>query len=66
MQTGSLFEIKEISENICGLLDDVWRHNSSSYPEERMRHVFDVIGLYHNRMHYFVHIITDIRVFTFI
>ncbi|KAL4719924.1 hypothetical protein ACJJTC_014409 [Scirpophaga incertulas] len=44
METSPLQEVREIAENVGGLLDDVWRLNSVSYSEDRMIHVFNIIG----------------------
>ncbi|XP_022829187.1 cytoplasmic dynein 2 heavy chain 1 [Spodoptera litura] len=37
-------EIRESAENIGGILDDIWRITTSPYSQDRMVHIFDVIG----------------------
>ncbi|KAJ8726929.1 hypothetical protein PYW08_015326 [Mythimna loreyi] len=37
-------EVRESAENIGGILDDIWRITSSPYAQDRMVHVFDIIG----------------------
>ncbi|XP_052751641.1 cytoplasmic dynein 2 heavy chain 1 isoform X2 [Galleria mellonella] len=44
IQSSSISEIREITENIGGLLDDVWRFTTLLYPEDRMMHIFDIIS----------------------
>lgn len=44
MQASSMSEIREAAENIGGLLDDVWRLTTFPYTQDRMIHMFDVIG----------------------
>ncbi|XP_060800611.1 cytoplasmic dynein 2 heavy chain 1 [Amyelois transitella] len=44
LQSNSMSEIREIVENIGGLLDDVWRFTIIPYSHERMIHIFDAIG----------------------
>lgn len=39
-------EIRESAENIGGILDDVWRFTTMPYKQDRMVHVFDIIGMY--------------------
>lgn len=41
-------EIRESAENIGGILDDIWRITTSPYSQERMVHIFDIIGMYWN------------------
>lgn len=44
MQAFSMSEIRESTENIGGILDDIWRLTTSPYSQERMMHMFDIIG----------------------
>lgn len=44
MHSITIKEVRETAENIGGLLDDIWRYTSSLYPQDRMIHVFDIIG----------------------
>lgn len=46
MQSSPLPEVREAAENIGGILDDVWRLTAVPYPQDRMIHTFDVVGLY--------------------
>lgn len=39
-------DIRESAENIGGILDDIWRTTTSPYAQDRMEHVFDIIGKY--------------------
>ncbi|CAG9563607.1 unnamed protein product [Danaus chrysippus] len=40
----SLQEVRDSAENIGGILDDVWRYTSTPYSQDRMAHMFDIIG----------------------
>ncbi|XP_047023303.1 cytoplasmic dynein 2 heavy chain 1 [Helicoverpa zea] len=44
IHSSSMEEIRESAENIGGILDDIWRISTSLYSQERMVHVFDIIG----------------------
>ncbi|XP_075972474.1 cytoplasmic dynein 2 heavy chain 1-like [Anticarsia gemmatalis] len=44
IQSGTMTEIRESAENIGGILDDVWRAATMPYKQDRMVHIFDVIG----------------------
>lgn len=44
MPTFTMSEIREATENIGGLLDDVWRLTTFPYSQDRMVHMFDIIG----------------------
>ncbi|KAJ0179270.1 hypothetical protein K1T71_004982 [Dendrolimus kikuchii] len=44
MHSSTMSEVIEAAENIGGLLDDVWRYTNALYPQDRMIHVFDIIG----------------------
>ncbi|KAM3968298.1 LOW QUALITY PROTEIN: dynein cytoplasmic heavy chain beethoven [Aphomia sociella] len=44
IESSTITEIREIAENIGGLLDDIWRFTTLLYPEDRMIHIFDIIG----------------------
>ncbi|VVC94864.1 unnamed protein product [Leptidea sinapis] len=37
-------EVRDSAENIAGILDDVWRYTPVSFSQDRMAHMFDVIG----------------------
>ncbi|XP_063374788.1 cytoplasmic dynein 2 heavy chain 1 isoform X3 [Cydia amplana] len=39
-----MLEVREAVENVGGALDDVWRITVKPYPQDRMTHIFDVIG----------------------
>ncbi|XP_053600523.1 cytoplasmic dynein 2 heavy chain 1 [Plodia interpunctella] len=44
MQSTNMADTREIVENIGGLLDDVWRFTTIPYSQDRMIHIFDIIG----------------------
>ncbi|CAH0628959.1 unnamed protein product [Chrysodeixis includens] len=44
IQSCPMDEVRESAENIGGILDDVWRFTTLPYAQERMVHVFDIIG----------------------
>ncbi|XP_047546083.1 cytoplasmic dynein 2 heavy chain 1-like [Vanessa atalanta] len=44
LQTSVMQEVKDSAENIAGILDDVWRYTVHPYSENRMIHIFDIIG----------------------
>uniref|UniRef100_A0A2A4JRE1 Dynein heavy chain, cytoplasmic n=1 Tax=Heliothis virescens TaxID=7102 RepID=A0A2A4JRE1_HELVI len=44
IHSSSMEEIRESAENIGGILDDIWRISTSPYSQDRMIHVFDIIG----------------------
>ncbi|XP_050362992.1 cytoplasmic dynein 2 heavy chain 1 [Nymphalis io] len=44
LQTSVMQEVKDSAENIAGILDDVWRYTVHPYSEDRMIHIFDIIG----------------------
>ncbi|XP_050677033.1 cytoplasmic dynein 2 heavy chain 1-like [Leptidea sinapis] len=43
-QSSSMQEVRDSAENIAGILDDVWRYTPVSFSQDRMAHMFDVIG----------------------
>ncbi|XP_034825556.2 cytoplasmic dynein 2 heavy chain 1 [Maniola hyperantus] len=40
----SMQEVRDSVENIAGILDDIWRYTAFPYSQDRMIHVFDIIG----------------------
>ncbi|XP_041973347.1 cytoplasmic dynein 2 heavy chain 1 isoform X2 [Aricia agestis] len=44
MRSSTLQEVKDCVENVAGILDDVWRCVGATYSQDRMVHVFDVVG----------------------
>ncbi|XP_072941902.1 cytoplasmic dynein 2 heavy chain 1 [Epargyreus clarus] len=44
MQSSPMQEIRDSAENIGGILDDVWRYTTIPYQEDRMAHIFDIVG----------------------
>ncbi|CAK1551719.1 unnamed protein product [Leptosia nina] len=44
IQSGNMQEIRDSSESIAGILDDVWRYTPVLYTQERMVHIFDIVG----------------------
>ncbi|RVE44281.1 hypothetical protein evm_011076 [Chilo suppressalis] len=44
MQANNIFEIRESTENIGGILDDIWRLTAVAYSEDRMMHIINIIG----------------------
>ncbi|GBP43431.1 Cytoplasmic dynein 2 heavy chain 1 [Eumeta japonica] len=44
IQSAQISDVQELTENVSGLLDDIWRYSVSSYPQDRMKHVFEIIG----------------------
>lgn len=49
MQSSGAQEMRDASENIGGILDDVWRLTAFPYSQDRMKHMMDVIGMSDNR-----------------
>ena len=45
MHSSPMDEIRESAENIGGILDDIWRITTPPYAQDRMAHVFDIIGM---------------------
>ncbi|XP_061378871.1 cytoplasmic dynein 2 heavy chain 1-like [Danaus plexippus] len=39
-----LQEVRDSAENIGGILDDVWRYSPTPYSQDRMVHIFDIVG----------------------
>ncbi|CAB3224981.1 unnamed protein product [Arctia plantaginis] len=44
IQSSTIDEVRESVENIGGILDDVWRFTTLPFKQDRMVHVFDIIG----------------------
>ncbi|XP_013138537.1 PREDICTED: cytoplasmic dynein 2 heavy chain 1-like [Papilio polytes] len=44
MQASAVHEMRDNAENIGGILDDIWRCTVSAYSQDRMIHIFDIIG----------------------
>ncbi|XP_045525458.1 cytoplasmic dynein 2 heavy chain 1 [Pieris brassicae] len=44
LHSGNMQEIRDCAENIAGILDDIWRYTPVVYTQERMIHIFDIIG----------------------
>ncbi|CAK1578261.1 unnamed protein product [Parnassius mnemosyne] len=44
MQANPVYEFRDNAENIGGLLDDIWRYTVLPYSQDRMLHIFDIIG----------------------
>ncbi|XP_038213294.1 cytoplasmic dynein 2 heavy chain 1 [Zerene cesonia] len=44
LQIGNMQEIRDTAENVAGILDDIWRYTLMPYAQDRMIHIFDIIG----------------------
>ncbi|CAG9791906.1 unnamed protein product [Diatraea saccharalis] len=50
MQASTVSEMREPTENIGGILDDIWRFTTVTYSEDRMIHIINIIGNFLNHM----------------
>lgn len=46
IKSSTIDEVRESVENIGGILDDVWRYTTLPFKQDRMVHVFDIIGMF--------------------
>ncbi|XP_052738057.1 cytoplasmic dynein 2 heavy chain 1 isoform X2 [Bicyclus anynana] len=44
LQSSPINEGRDLVENIAGILDDVWRYTVHPYTQDRMIHIFDLLG----------------------
>ncbi|XP_039746175.1 cytoplasmic dynein 2 heavy chain 1-like [Pararge aegeria] len=44
LQSSPMQEGRDTVENIAGILDDIWRYTAFPYSQDRIIHVFDIIG----------------------